>query len=113
MREAIRVGSVDVAVARDSYWGAAPAKHLRDRYQKEIPREAFEPYMGRRDPNVQIASRVLCFVVQSQGKTVLLDAGVGTWGFWRFGDGHLLDALAGLDVRPEEIDMVIPSHLHS
>jgi glyoxylase-like metal-dependent hydrolase (beta-lactamase superfamily II) len=26
--------------------------------------------------------------------------------------GHLLDALAGLDVPPEEVDVVIPSHLH-
>ena len=55
---------------------------------------------------------MLCFVVKSQGKTILLDAGVGAWGLWRFGDGHLLDALAGLDVKPEEIDVVIPSHLH-
>jgi glyoxylase-like metal-dependent hydrolase (beta-lactamase superfamily II) len=113
MREAIRVGNVDVAVARDSYWGAAPATHLRDRNQQEIPLEQFKPFMGRRDPNVQIASRVLCFVVKSRGKTILLDAGVGTWGFWRFGDGHLFDALAGLDVRREEIDYVIPSHLHA
>jgi glyoxylase-like metal-dependent hydrolase (beta-lactamase superfamily II) len=112
MREAIRIGSVDVAVARDSYWAAAPATHLRDRARNEIPIDEFTPYFGRRDPNTQIASRVLCFVVKSGGKTILLDAGVGAWGLWRFGDGHLLDALAGLDVRPEEIDVVIPSHLH-
>src|SRR5579884_1314213 len=101
MREAIRIGSVDIAVARDSYWAAAPAVHLRDRERQEIPHQAFEPFLGRRDPNLQIASRVLCFVVKSQGKTILLDAGVGAWGLWRFGDGHLLDALAGLDVRPD------------
>ena len=112
MKEAIRIGSVDIAVARDSYWAAAPATHLRDRASNAIPLEHFAPYVGRQDPTTQVASRVLCFVVKSQGKTVLLDAGVGAWGLWRFGDGHLLDALAGLDVRPEEIDVVIPSHLH-
>jgi glyoxylase-like metal-dependent hydrolase (beta-lactamase superfamily II) len=112
MREAIRIGSVDVAVARDSYWAAAPAAHLRDRTKNEIPLEQFEPFVGRRDPMKQTASRVLSFVVKSQGKTILLDAGVGGWGLWRFGDGHLLDALAGLDVEPDEIDVVIPSHLH-
>jgi glyoxylase-like metal-dependent hydrolase (beta-lactamase superfamily II) len=112
MNEAIRIGSVDISVARDSYWAAAPATHLRDRSSNEIPIERFAPYVGRRDPTTQVASRVLCFVVKSQGKTILLDAGVGAWGLWRFGDGHLLDALAGLDVRPEEIDVVIPSHLH-
>jgi len=112
VKEAIRIGSVDIAVARDSYWAAAPATHLRDRAKNEIPLERFAPYVGRQDPRTQVASRVLSFVVKSQGKTILLDAGVGAWGLWRFGDGHLLDALAGLDVRPEEIDVVIPSHLH-
>jgi glyoxylase-like metal-dependent hydrolase (beta-lactamase superfamily II) len=112
VKEFIRVGSVDIAVARDSYWAAAPATHLRDRSKKEIAIESFAPYSGRRDPHTQVASRVLCFVVKSEGKTILLDAGVGAWGLWRFGDGHLPDALAGLDVLPEEIDVVIPSHLH-
>jgi glyoxylase-like metal-dependent hydrolase (beta-lactamase superfamily II) len=112
MKEAIRIGSVEIAVARDSYWGAAPATHLRDRAGNEIPAERFTPYVGRQDPRTQVASRVLTFVVKSRNKTILLDAGVGAWGFWRFGDGHLLDALAGLDVLPEEIDVVIPSHLH-
>jgi glyoxylase-like metal-dependent hydrolase (beta-lactamase superfamily II) len=112
VKEAIRIGSVDIAVARDSYWAAAPATHLRDRAANEIPLERFAPYVGNQDPTTQVASRVLCFVVKSQGKTILLDAGVGAWGLWRFGDGHLLDALAGLDVKPEEIDVVIPSHLH-
>lgn len=112
MKEAIRIGSVDIAVARDSYWGAAPALHLRDRQKNEIPLERFQPYVGRQDPRTQIASRVLSFVIKSQDKTILLDPGVGAWGLWRFGDGHLLDALAGLDVLPEDIDVVIPSHLH-
>jgi glyoxylase-like metal-dependent hydrolase (beta-lactamase superfamily II) len=68
--------------------------------------------MPGQDPTVTIRSRVLTFVVRSQGKTILLDAGVGGWGLWRFGDGHLLDSLKELDVSPEEIDYVIPSHLH-
>lgn len=112
MKHAIRIGSVDIAVARDSYWAAAPAAHLYDRARNKIPIDRFASYTGRQDPNTQVASRVLCFVVKSEGKTILLDAGVGAWGLWRFGDGHLLDALAGLDVLPEEIDVVIPSHLH-
>src|SRR5207245_261380 len=64
------------------------------------------------DPSQVIKSRVLTFVVRSQGKTILLDAGVGGWGFWRFGDGHLPDSLKELGVSPEEIDYVVPSHLH-
>jgi glyoxylase-like metal-dependent hydrolase (beta-lactamase superfamily II) len=68
--------------------------------------------MEGRDPTQVIRSRVLTFVVRSQGKTILLDAGVGGWGLWRFGDGHLLESLAELGVSPHEVDYVIPSHLH-
>jgi glyoxylase-like metal-dependent hydrolase (beta-lactamase superfamily II) len=112
MPEVIHVGSVEIAVARDSYWEAAPADHLRDLENREIPIEEFGPVMRGSDPKTVIKSRVLTFVVRSQGKTILLDAGVGGWGLWRFGDGHLLDSLRELDVSPEEIDYVIPSHLH-
>lgn len=112
MPETFRIGSVEVAVARDGYWEAAPATHLRDLENREIPLEAFGPVMPGQDPTVTIRSRVLTFVVRSQGKTILLDAGVGGWGLWRFGDGHLLDSLKELDVSPDEIDYVIPSHLH-
>src|SRR5262245_31935031 len=34
----------------------------------------FAPYIGRQDARTQVASRVLCYVVKSQGKTILLDA---------------------------------------
>ena len=105
----IRIGSTEITVARDSYWEAAPIQHLRDRDNNPIPEEQFAPYG---DPNEVHKSRVLSFVVRSQGKTILLDAGVGGWGLWRFGDGNLLDSLKALDISPEEIDVVIPSHLH-
>src|SRR5690606_20057806 len=38
--------------------------------------------------------------------------GVGAHGLWRFGDGHLLDSLKELDLSPEDIDYVVPTHLH-
>jgi glyoxylase-like metal-dependent hydrolase (beta-lactamase superfamily II) len=112
MPEVTRIGSVEVAVARDSYWEAAPSSHLRDLENNEIPLEQFGPSMRGGDPQAVIKSRVLTFVVKSHGKTILLDAGVGGWGLWRFGDGHLLDSLRELGVGPAEIDFVIPSHLH-
>ncbi len=110
--EKTRIGSIEVAVARDGYWEAAPSTHLRDLKNEAIPNDRIRDALDGRDPDEVIRSRVISFVVKSEGKTILLDAGVGAWGFWRFGDGHLLDSLAALDVKPEEVDYVIPSHLH-
>jgi glyoxylase-like metal-dependent hydrolase (beta-lactamase superfamily II) len=106
----IRIGSAAVSVLRDSYWEAAPLTHLRDRNNEPIPSEAFEPYMD--DPAAVHRSQVISFLVRSRGKLILVDAGVGRWGLWRFGDGVLLDSLRETGVRPEEVDFVIPSHLH-
>ena len=54
----------------------------------------------------------MTFLIRSQGKNILIDAGVGAHGLWRFGEGHLLDSLKELDVSAEEIDFVVPTHLH-
>jgi glyoxylase-like metal-dependent hydrolase (beta-lactamase superfamily II) len=112
MADKLQIGSVEISVARDSYWEGTPATHLRDLANNEIPIDQFDPVMRGADPTKVIPSRVLTFVVRSQGKTILLDAGVGGWGLWRFGDGHLLESLAAIDVRPEDVDFVVPTHLH-
>jgi glyoxylase-like metal-dependent hydrolase (beta-lactamase superfamily II) len=112
MPERLRIGSAEIAVARDADFRFAPAAFLRDAAGQEIAKEAWQPHLGARDPNEIEESRVLTFVIRSRGKTILVDAGVGPWGLWRFGDGHLLESLTALDVAPESIDVVLPTHLH-
>jgi len=112
MPEKLRIGSVEIAVARDADFRFAPSAFLRDATGQEISREAWAPHLGGRDPGEVEESRVLTFVIRSRGKTILVDSGVGAWGLWRFGDGHLLESLAELDVTPESVDVVLPTHLH-
>jgi glyoxylase-like metal-dependent hydrolase (beta-lactamase superfamily II) len=112
MPEKLRIGSAEIAVARDADFRFAPSAFLRNAAGEEIPRAAWQPYLGSRDPAAIEESRVLTFVIRSRGRTILVDAGVGPWGLWRFGEGHLLDSLAALDVAPESIDIVLPTHLH-
>src|SRR2546422_349452 len=107
MVEKIRVGNAEIAVARDADFQFAPANFIPG-----IAPEAWKPYLGGADPTALAESRVLAFVVRSQGRTILVDSGVGQWGLWRFGDGHLLGSLAELDLRPEDVDFVLPTHLH-
>jgi glyoxylase-like metal-dependent hydrolase (beta-lactamase superfamily II) len=112
MPERIRVGNAEIAVARDADYRMAPAAFLRDETGSEIAKERFRPHLGGVDPSEAVESGVSTFVIRSMGRTILVDAGVGEWGIWRFGDGHLLESLAALDVSPETVDFVLPTHLH-
>ncbi len=62
-----------------------------------------------------------CLLVRSQGKTILVDTGLGdkltakaqrNWGL-EYPQGGLVENLAKLGVAPEEVDIVINTHLHS
>ncbi len=53
------------------------------------------------------------FLVQTGARNVLLDAGVGALNDEMFDGGALLDSLRAYGIGPEEIDVVIVSHLHS
>jgi glyoxylase-like metal-dependent hydrolase (beta-lactamase superfamily II) len=107
MPEKIRIGNAEITTARDADFRFAPSAFL-----PAAPREAWRPFLGDADPDVIQESKALTFVVRSQGKTILVDSGVGPWGLWRFGDGTLLDSLKELDIRPEDVDFVLPTHLH-
>ena len=59
-----------------------------------------------------------CVLVRSHGRLVLIETGVGDKEGHRrqaspAADGTLLDELGELGVRPEEIDVVINTHLHA
>jgi len=65
---------------------------------------------------------IAAFLIRTGGKTVLLDAGLGTAKFdFVTSDGHrtvlnggeLPGRLAALGVQPGDVDYVIPTHLHS
>jgi glyoxylase-like metal-dependent hydrolase (beta-lactamase superfamily II) len=112
MPERIQVGNAQIAVARDADYRMVLSQFLRDAAGNEIPREEFQPYLHGQDPAEPAESGVSTFVIRSQGKTILVDSGVGPWGLWRFSEGHLLDSLAALDVTPEMVDFVLPTHLH-
>lgn len=62
-----------------------------------------------------------CLLVRSEGRTILVDTGLGDklnkkvrrqWGL-EFPDGTLLDNLAKQGVKPEDVDIVLDTHLHS
>ena len=56
-----------------------------------------------------------CYLVRSQGRTILIDTGYGEGPIESIGGrrGELMDDLAANGVTPEEVDTVFISHLHS
>jgi glyoxylase-like metal-dependent hydrolase (beta-lactamase superfamily II) len=62
-----------------------------------------------------------CLLVRSEGKIILIDTGLGDklsekkkkqWGL-EWPEGTLVDNLARHDISPEDVDVVINTHLHS
>ena len=107
MAERLKVGNAEIAVATDAEFRYVPTQFIPG-----PGADAWRRALGGADPDAELESRVTCYVIRSQGKTILVDAGVGAHGLWRFGDGHLLDSLKELDLSPEDIDFVMPTHLH-
>ncbi len=62
-----------------------------------------------------------CLLIKSEGKTILVDNGLGDklsekaqrqWNL-EFPDGNLIDNLAQHGVEPKDVDIVLDTHLHS
>jgi len=80
----------------------------RERYPEVFPRpDTWHPHFGG-------------FLMRSQGRTILVDTGMGSSAtnpgavemFTGGQDGHLIEELQSVGVRPEDIDTVFFTHLH-
>ncbi|MCK9486166.1 MAG: MBL fold metallo-hydrolase [Dehalococcoidia bacterium] len=108
-----RIGGVDLAVVNDgTYWYDAGAIF------GVVPRVMWERVSGPLDDRYRIPLGLNCLLLRSQGKTILIETGVGA----KPGDrdaaspaeeGTLLDSLGALGVTPEEVDIVVNTHLHA
>jgi len=83
-----------------------------------VPRVMWQRYTPDLDDKNRIPVGNNSLIVRSTGKTVLLDTGVGTKPTRAPGamdieaSGKLFESLSRAGVRPEEIDVVVNTHLH-
>jgi glyoxylase-like metal-dependent hydrolase (beta-lactamase superfamily II) len=73
----------------------------------EVGDEAWEAYRELLTEDGAVLLNFGCYAIVADGRTVLVDTGWGP----RF-QGRLPDELAGVGIRPEEIDAVVFTHLH-
>jgi glyoxylase-like metal-dependent hydrolase (beta-lactamase superfamily II) len=91
-----------------------------DRAFPEVEQAAWEPHRRRHPDAFSGADRWRlmdwCFVVRARNTVALVDTGVGGAGTpgadWIGASGQLPDQLAGAGVEPDEVDVVILTHLH-
>ncbi len=85
-----------------------------------VPRALYEQYFTP-DENNTVPESLSCLLVQSRGKWILIDNGLGrkltekearNWSLARPAGG-IVDGLARLGLSPEDIDVVVNTHLHS
>ena len=69
MPETLRVGSTEIRAVRDADFRFIPTAFIPN-----VPPEGWRAYLGAVDPTKMGESRVLTFVIRSQGKTILVDA---------------------------------------
>lgn len=82
------------------------------------PRIMWEPYVPDLDSKHRLPMGLNSLVVRGEGKTVLVETGVGTKGGRTPGaagteeSGLLVENLARDGIRPDDVDIVVNTHLH-
>ena len=79
-----------------------------------IPEESWQPYQDLLTPEHQVRFNLASFLVRSDGKTILVDTGMGPKpaGAPETPWGELMGDMEAHGVKPEEIDMVVMTHAH-
>ena len=110
-----RVGSREVRVLSDGViWLDAGAVFGL------VPKIMWQRVTGETNELNQIPLALNCLLLESDGKTVLIETGQGNKDFeqtrrrgWEPDHGKLIEDLARNGVRPADVDIVINTHLHN
>jgi len=110
----VRLGDVELTIISDGRWWQDAGAHFG-----LVPRVLWEPIVALDDQH-RVPMALNCLLIRSSGKTILVDTGLGTklsdkerdrFGLER--SQGLVGDLRDVGVAPEEVDIVINTHLHS
>ena len=111
-RNTVIIGDVSISrVSAGHYFGDAGAA------MGVLPKTLWQKFLQPDEKN-RIKLALNCFLIKSEGKNVLIDTGIGnklpekSQKIYNASEFILLESLNSIDVKPEEIDFVILSHLH-
>ena len=104
----VTIGSVEIIALLDAPFLQNP-KVLAPEHAEELADE----YRDALDQRGLFTGAVTCYLVRTDGRLILVDTGIGPRKRPGFPAGHLDDALREASVRPDEIDAVVHTHLHT
>ena len=107
MAEQVQIGNVTVMAVPDTYLSGS-----RRYMYPNVAEEKWEPWQHYLNPRGNLRMNIGTFVIRSDGKTVLVDTGLGETPREGFPPGALLDNLREAGVTPESVDLVLITHLH-
>lgn len=117
----IELGDVTVTRIKEYYGSVemSPAEFFPDTtaHDWEANRDWLAPDFWDPEPNTCL-SAIQTWLLRSEGRTILVDTGVGNHKerpyaqVWSRRDTTFLDNLARAGVQPEDVDLVINTHLH-
>ena len=104
-----RVGNVEILALSDGSIRFTPADFF-----PTIPAENWDPYREYFTPEGEMIMNLGCFLLRSEGKTILIDTGLGidTGHLETLDKGKLLDDFNAKGVSRDEVDIVGITHLH-
>ena len=104
-----RVGNVEILALSDGSIRFTPADFF-----PSIPAESWDPYREYFTPEGEMIMNLGCFLLRSEGKTILIDTGLGidTGHLDTLDKGKLLTDMEAKGVSRDEVDVVGITHLH-
>ena len=110
MTDRIRVGNVEIVAVLDM----VPPPRDPTVFITDVPRDAWKPYEDEVLENGMLQLYYGCFFLRSQGKTVLVDTGMGPGPHAHLENrtGDLLGQLRAQGVGADDVDVVVHTHLH-
>ena len=111
----MKIGDLEIHILSDGHVRADPGGPFG-----LVPRELYQR-ANPPGPDGRLAQTLTCMLIRSEGRTILVETGLGdklderALEFWRLKrpGGGLVAELARLGIGPEDIDIVIDTHLHS
>lgn len=108
--EILRVGNVEIRNVRDLPWMRGAPSYM----WPNVKPEQLEPYQQWLNEKGNIELHLGSFLIRSGGKTIVVDTGIGRRPREGFATNraNLLENLAAEGVQPEDVDIVLISHIH-